>query len=52
MTPQIEKPQDEKEAIARLAHAVTQMNVTLVSIHEELKELNVNLRKAPGQSKH
>ena len=37
---QIEKPKDEKEAIARLTYAVDQLTVVLVSIHEQLKKLN------------
>jgi hypothetical protein len=48
MTPQIEKPQDEKEAVARLAYAVTQMNETLVAIHAQLKEMNLNLQQGSG----
>lgn len=48
MAPQIEKPQDEKEAIARLTYAVEQMTNVLVSLHEQLRQLNQGLRKPPG----
>jgi hypothetical protein len=45
MTPQIPKPQDEKEAIATLTYAVQCLNETLVNIDERLKTLNVHLLK-------
>jgi hypothetical protein len=40
MTPQIEKPQDEKEAIALLTFAVRQLTEVLVSIQQQLKKMN------------
>jgi hypothetical protein len=52
MTPQIEKPQDEKEAIAKLTFAVGQLTEALVAIHQEVKELNVNFRRDQQQQRH
>jgi hypothetical protein len=42
---QIPKPEDEKEAIALLTHAVTEITQALGKIHEQLKILNSNLRQ-------
>lgn len=45
MPPQIEKPQDEKEAIALLTFAVRQLTNVLVSIEQQLRELNAGKGK-------